>query len=94
MPHKAVGRKRSKTVGTPALRLVEKLATRTGRVPLTEVQEIVRRMLETQLRSRGSIPRRLPAISARSRARSRSAVEEARTALLCREPPIHPISCR
>ena len=51
MPHRAVGQKRPRKVGAPALRLIEKPATRTGRVPLTEVEDIVRRMLETQLRS-------------------------------------------
>lgn len=51
MPHRAVGRKRPRKAGVPALRLIEKPATRTGRVPLSEVEDIVRRMLETQLRS-------------------------------------------
>lgn len=48
MPRKPVRKKTSKTAGVPASRLVEKPATRTGRVPLTEVEDIVRRMLETQ----------------------------------------------
>jgi hypothetical protein len=51
MPRKAVGQKRTNKADVPASRLVEKPATRTGRVPLTEVEDIVRRMLETQLRS-------------------------------------------
>jgi hypothetical protein len=46
MPRKPA-RKAKKTLA-PAARLVEKPATKTGRVAISEVEDIVRRMLETQ----------------------------------------------
>lgn len=46
MPRKPA-RKAKKTLA-PATRLVEKSATKTGRVAISEVEDIVRRMLETQ----------------------------------------------
>lgn len=39
---------RTKKAAKTAARFTEKPATRTGRVPLSEVEEIVRKMLETQ----------------------------------------------
>lgn len=46
MPRKPA--RKAKRPISPASRLVEKPATKTGRVLLTEVEEIVRRMVETQ----------------------------------------------
>ncbi len=48
MPRKPARSAGSKKLVVPTSRLVEKPATRTGRVPISEVEDIVRRMLETQ----------------------------------------------
>jgi len=48
MPRKSARPSRTKKAAVPASRLVVKPATKTGRVPLSEVEDIVRRMLETQ----------------------------------------------
>lgn len=48
MPRKPVGTRLSKKAVAAVSRLIEKPVTKTGRVPMSDVEDIVRRMLETQ----------------------------------------------
>ncbi|CAN1528298.1 Helix-turn-helix domain, group 17 [Rhabdaerophilaceae bacterium] len=48
MPRKSSQKSKAKILMPAGSRLLEKPATRTGSVPLSQVEDIVRRMLETQ----------------------------------------------